>query len=187
MQPIDFTKSEAFASVFAKMGIHGEKPPQIHIEPYEFSDRIWNNNLQEGLRVTPAECMEGDLKETRRGFLYKGAKAIVYWSERLSAIKSNDGMQNAARYYHITLCSTMENLFEKMPNARIMTIIGQARHDYPVHMYNRKGEMESERNAYLTICPECLEKLNWQGFKCASPEERMRKRWRFYLADYLKR
>ncbi len=187
MQPIDFTKHKAFASVFAKMEIDGKKTPRIHWEPYVFSDGIWNNNLQEGLSMTPAECMEGELKEGQRGFYHKGTKVIAYWSEQSDQKKMNAELREAARHYHIALCRSMEYMYEQMPNERVMTIIGQAKRLYPIRIYNSKGEQESEKNAYLSICPNCLEKLNWLGYSNVTAEEKMRICWRFDLLDYLKR
>ena len=187
MQTIDFTKHKAFASIFAQMGIDGAQSPRIRMKPYTFSDRIWNNNLQEGLSMTPAECMEGDLKESPRGFYYKGAKVIAYWSEQSDQRKMNAELREAARHYHIALCRSMKYMYEQMPNERVMTIIGQAKRLYSIRRYNSKGEQESESNAYLSICSDCLEKLNWLGYSNATVEEKMRICWRFYLPDYLKR
>ena len=186
MQTIDFTKHKAFASVFAQMGIDGAKSPRIHMEPYTFSDRIWNNNLQEGLSMTPAECMKGELKESPRGFYYKGVKVIAYWSEQTAPGRLNADLREAGRYYHIALCRTMEFLFEKMPDARVMTITSQARSGYPVQTYSSQGDTELKRNAYLRICPACLEKLNWLEYRKVPVEKKMLISWRFYLEDYLK-
>lgn len=180
---IDFRKDPAFLSIFARMQIDTSAPVHFQMEPYQFTDIIWNDDLYEGLRISPDECMGSDFVQTAAGLRYHGRPVIVYWSEWPESM----AMDRQSWKYHFAWCKNLERLQKEAPEKKILTVTCHAQEKMTIRRYDRNGSVSEEQQKTFRPCEKCLEALDWQHYRQATWSERFRIAWRFSLQDYLRR
>lgn len=147
----------------------------------------WKDFDSEGLkeRLKSIEGVEVDIKDIETfedgSFIYKGQKVLVYIRDQYYFPDTG----NSGYKFHIAFCETLQ---EKTRKRKFSRYVASTRTDglFKVNVYdfNANEYITEDEIIEMKVCKNCLQELDYKGYKFASKSQRLKIYNEFSLSEF---
>jgi hypothetical protein len=172
---IDFKR--IFKKIRLNMGIPDNYKPNYGPLAFSFKKQEWKDALVEGIEI---KITDEDFKCEKNGLMsYKGERVIIYIRDQANYSKN---FKSEYRF-HITWCPTLST---KEANGTFEKYVVSTRTDgkFKVNVMGNNGIESTFKD--LMVCKNCLNKLDYHGYKSATKSQKEKIFQNFKIADFLK-
>lgn len=157
---------------FYKMGLSKEKS-DFSLD-FEFKKIIWQNSTD-----IEVSADDKNFTSTKSGIFYNGQRVILYIRDQIQYFEDKTTQYK----FHIIGCSTLKSMMTQKRYEKYV-VTNDTSGIFKVHYIRNNNIVEAETR--LHVCKNCLNMLNWKGYKRASAANRLKIYENFSIEEFFR-